>query len=180
MQLSAQAKTALVAWVALIGAVSLARREPTNGSAQAAAAQIQVEAPAPVVVGVQADALRDGQAIDPNRASAAELELLPGIGPSLAKRLIESRTNQGPFRSAQDLRRVKGVGAKTLARFERFLRFDSKQVEHSAQAELNFVGARNVARLDHQAEAQIGTEGPRPRPEIVDAQKEVATGPGAP
>ena len=96
---------------------------------------------------------------------------MPGVGPSLAKRLVDARTSQGPFRSAQDLRRVKGVGAKTLARFERFLKFDSEQVEHPAQAHLGLVRARDVARLDHQANAHVGPDGPGPRPEIVHAQE---------
>jgi competence protein ComEA len=48
--------------------------------------------------------------IDINRASPEELARLPGIGPTLAKRIVEGR----PFASVADLRRVKGIGAKTL------------------------------------------------------------------
>jgi competence ComEA-like helix-hairpin-helix protein len=81
--------------------------------------------------------LRDGRGIDPNRATAQELELLPGVGPSLAKRIVAERTAAGPFRSPRDLRRVKGIGEKTLARLEPYLRFGSEQVEHAAQADLS-------------------------------------------
>jgi DNA uptake protein ComE-like DNA-binding protein len=48
--------------------------------------------------------------IDVNRASAAELMQLPGVGPTLSARIVAGR----PFASVDDLRRVKGIGAKTL------------------------------------------------------------------
>jgi competence protein ComEA len=50
-----------------------------------------------------------------NRATAAELRRLPGIGPTLSQRIIETREEQ-PFRSTDDLRRVRGIGVKTLER----------------------------------------------------------------
>ena len=53
--------------------------------------------------------------VDINRASVEELELLPGIGPTLAQRIVDSRRRQGPFLAAQDLVRVKGIGPKKLA-----------------------------------------------------------------
>lgn len=48
--------------------------------------------------------------IDPNTATAAELDRLPGIGPSLAARILEERT-RGPFTTVGDLTRVRGIGA---------------------------------------------------------------------
>jgi predicted flap endonuclease-1-like 5' DNA nuclease len=45
--------------------------------------------------------------LDVNRASQAELENIPGIGPVMAQRIIEAR----PFKSADDLRNVKGIGS---------------------------------------------------------------------
>lgn len=53
--------------------------------------------------------------VDVNTASAAELELLPKIGPSTAKAIIEYRTKNGPFRKAEDLEKVPRIGAKTVA-----------------------------------------------------------------
>ncbi len=52
--------------------------------------------------------------LDLNRASAEELEKLAGIGPVLARRIVEWRENHGPFRSVQDLLKVPGIGPKTL------------------------------------------------------------------
>jgi competence protein ComEA len=51
--------------------------------------------------------------IDVNRATAAELQRLPGIGPKMSARIVEARA-QGVFQSVDELRRVPGIGPKTL------------------------------------------------------------------
>jgi competence protein ComEA len=63
--------------------------------------------------------------IDPNTATAHELELLPGIGPTLARRICEQRTQAAPaaFSTAEDLARVHGIGPATVARLRPLLRF---------------------------------------------------------
>ena len=53
-----------------------------------------------------------------NRATVRQLTLLPGIGPSLAGRIVEYREVSGLFRSTSELVKVKGIGPKTLAKFE--------------------------------------------------------------
>ena len=53
--------------------------------------------------------------INLNTASQAQLETLPGIGPSLAKEIIATRERLGAFASVDDLRRVHGIGDR---RFE--------------------------------------------------------------
>ena len=52
--------------------------------------------------------------VDLNSASAAELLLLPGIGPTLAERIIEDRARLGPFPTVDALTRVRGIGPKTV------------------------------------------------------------------
>ena len=54
--------------------------------------------------------------LDINRASAEELEELPGIGPELARRIVAYREAHGPFAAVEDLLRVPGIGPVTLAR----------------------------------------------------------------
>ncbi len=54
------------------------------------------------------------QTIDINSASAAQLELLPSIGPALSGRIIESRAVDGRFDRIEDLDRVPGIGPKTI------------------------------------------------------------------
>jgi len=55
-----------------------------------------------------------GQPMDLNRAGIRDLLLLPGIGPGLARRIVQDRRRNGPFRSPEDLSRVKGIPGKTL------------------------------------------------------------------
>lgn len=49
-----------------------------------------------------------------NAASAKELQTLPGIGPVTAQRILDYRTDKGPFASLDDLLKVKGLGQNTL------------------------------------------------------------------
>jgi competence protein ComEA len=52
--------------------------------------------------------------ININTAAASDLELLPGIGPSLAQKIIEFRQENGPFETIEDLLDVSGIGPSKL------------------------------------------------------------------
>lgn len=52
--------------------------------------------------------------INVNRADRDELQLLPGIGPVMADRIVEDRTRFGFFRSLDDLERISGIGPRTV------------------------------------------------------------------
>ena len=60
--------------------------------------------------------------VDINRADWPELSQLPGLGETLARRIVESREQQGPFADHEDLRRVRGIGPLTLDRLRPYLR----------------------------------------------------------
>ncbi|MGH3368537.1 MAG: helix-hairpin-helix domain-containing protein [Nocardioidaceae bacterium] len=53
-----------------------------------------------------------GAPLDLNTATSAQLEELPGVGPVLAQRIIDWRTEHGRFSSIDELQEVSGVGAK--------------------------------------------------------------------
>jgi competence protein ComEA len=59
--------------------------------------------------------------VDLNSADMPELMQLPGIGEVLSGRIVESRRNDGPFASADELRRVAGIGPKTMERLRPYL-----------------------------------------------------------
>ena len=53
--------------------------------------------------------------VDLNRATATELDALPGIGPATAQAIVEHRAANGPFTSVDDLEQVRGIGPAKLA-----------------------------------------------------------------
>ena len=53
--------------------------------------------------------------VDVNRASAAELDALPGVGPATAAAIVTDRERNGPFVGVDDLERVPGIGPAKLA-----------------------------------------------------------------
>ncbi len=59
--------------------------------------------------------------IDINRADWSDLLVLPGIGESLARRIVDSRSTEGPFLDHDDLTRVRGIGPKKLAKVKPML-----------------------------------------------------------
>ena len=63
---------------------------------------------------LRAQPLAEGERVDPNRATADEIDRLPRIGPALAARIVEWRTGHGPFRSLADVDSVPGIGPSLL------------------------------------------------------------------
>lgn len=59
--------------------------------------------------------------INVNRASEDDLQSIPGVGPSLAAKIIKDRESNGPFASVDDLTRVTGIGEKKLESMREFI-----------------------------------------------------------
>ena len=59
--------------------------------------------------------------VNVNTATAAQLQLLPRVGPALAARIIEFRTANGPFKAPEELVRVKGIGEKSFQLLEPYV-----------------------------------------------------------
>jgi competence protein ComEA len=70
------------------------------------------------------EAMLTGHKLDINKASKRELELLPGIGPKIAGKIIGARDALGGFSRIEDVKKVKGIGEKKFAVIRQF--FDAK------------------------------------------------------
>jgi competence protein ComEA len=73
------------------------------------------EDPPPPVAGPQPGGDQASALVDINRASAVELEALPGIGPALAAAIVGHRDEHGPFVAVESLLDVSGIGEAKLA-----------------------------------------------------------------
>ena len=60
--------------------------------------------------------------VDINEAEWPELAQLPDIGETLARRIVDSRKTRGPYADHEDLRRVRGIGPRTLEGLRPYLR----------------------------------------------------------
>jgi competence protein ComEA len=71
--------------------------------------QVAVGVPGAAVTAAAGGAAPGGP-VDLNSATQADLDTLPGIGPVLAQRIVDHRTQHGPFRSVDELDDVPGIG----------------------------------------------------------------------
>lgn len=83
--------------------------------------------------------MRPSTPLDPNRASAEELDRLPGVGPRTALRWIEARRAQGPFFAPPDLHRIEGIGPARREQMAPHLQFPSVPSVPGEDADLRTV-----------------------------------------
>lgn len=93
--------------VFLAGLLCLNRQDPGAGVTVDTAVAVPQETIAPEVV-----------PLDLNTAAAEELMELPGIGPELAERILQYRTEHGGFSTTEELMQVSGIGEGKLAALE--------------------------------------------------------------
>lgn len=62
-----------------------------------------------------------GIPIELNKAGVEDLAIIPGISHGLAQRIVEFRESHGPFKTYNELRRVKGIGPKKVKSFRSYL-----------------------------------------------------------
>jgi competence protein ComEA len=77
--------------------------------------------------------LHDAALLDLNRATADELEALPGIGAVLAQRVVAFRESAGRFRTVDDLRGVKGIGAKKFDRLKSLVTVSTRETQRETE-----------------------------------------------
>jgi len=73
--------------------------------------------------------------ININTATAEELQQVPGIGPVTADKILKMRKVRGRFKSVNELRAIKGIGPKRLAKMKPYLTVSDVQAPVKPQAE---------------------------------------------
>ncbi|MBI1728158.1 MAG: helix-hairpin-helix domain-containing protein [Candidatus Rokubacteria bacterium] len=92
-----------------------ARAAPRWAGARPDAPASAVQPPRPRATAAQPAPVTDPRPLDLNHASTDEISRLPGVGPSLARRIVEERDRRGRFESSDSLRGILGMGPKKLA-----------------------------------------------------------------
>jgi len=107
---------------------------PRKGQAAIASSPIEAESQTAIVAGAATrrphrthgaggrHKLAPGQTLDVNAASEQELMALPGVGPGLARRIVEYRTTNGPFQTVDDLQNVSGIGPSKFDKMAPYIR----------------------------------------------------------
>lgn len=71
--------------------------------------------------------------LDINKGTKEEFETLPGIGPVLARRIIERRESQGPFADVEDLKAIDGIGETKFAHLRSHITVNQQAVPEIPQ-----------------------------------------------
>ncbi|MEE8392567.1 MAG: helix-hairpin-helix domain-containing protein [Anaerolineae bacterium] len=86
--------------------------------------QGETNPPPPVSGGGAGDEGTTGGLVNINTATAAKLETLPRIGPTMSQRILEYREANGPFETIEELENVPGIGPATFEGFENMITVD--------------------------------------------------------
>ncbi|HIX43782.1 MAG TPA: ComEA family DNA-binding protein, partial [Candidatus Kurthia intestinigallinarum] len=76
----------------------------------------EIETPTVAITSQSTEPQSSTTAVNINTADEAGLQTINGIGPAKAKTIIQYRTENGPFQSIDDLKKVSGFGDKTVER----------------------------------------------------------------
>jgi len=91
--------------------------DAAQGSSRAPAARTSVDAAAPVNL---------------NTATAAQLEMLPGVGPALAQRIVEYRQQSGGFKKVEELMNVRGIGEASFLKLKALVTVTPPRTDRAA------------------------------------------------
>ena len=97
---------------------ALSLQTSTENTTQTSAA---VSSPAPALVKKKTKKELQAKSININKAGKDELTRLPRIGPKIAERIIAYRKKNGPFKSIDEIKKVKGIGNKTFNKLAPFI-----------------------------------------------------------
>jgi len=100
--------------------------------------------------------------VDINQASVADLQVIPGIGPATARKIIAERETNGLFTSLDDLQRVKGIGPRTVEKIADYVVMTDKKKPELAGTDNSTFSAKapgEAAESTPAESARLTTEG---------------------
>ena len=100
--------------------ITITERQPTLPPTSTSAPGQPTSTPDPAQPTATVQAATGGL-VNLNTATQAELETLPRIGPSIAQRIIEYRTANGPFKAIEEIKNVSGIGDATFEAIAPFI-----------------------------------------------------------
>jgi competence ComEA-like helix-hairpin-helix protein len=77
---------------------------------------------------------RPAQPVNINTANSEQLQLVPGIGPATAAKILQMRKSYGAFKSVDDLLAIRGLGPKRLEKMRKYLTVGKSGVQHATPA----------------------------------------------
>ena len=99
-------------------------------------------------------------AVDLNTANQAQLEALTGIGPAKAKDIIDFRTKNGPFKSAEDIMKVPGIKEGTFAKIKGEVSVGGKMAAPVVPAKVEKVDKMSKASVPAAADKAMKASAP--------------------
>jgi len=95
-----------------------------------------------------------GLPLDLNRATADDLAAIPGLGPALARRIVDFRTARGPFKQIEDLREVSGIAPQNLQKLKPYLGLGEPEAIASADGEAAMTAGKSLARTHRESQEE--------------------------
>lgn len=78
----------------------------------------QLASPPQQVAGATTSEIAQGEKININTADLSGLDKIPGVGPAIAQRIIDYRTQNGNYQTIEDIKKVKGIGDATFEKMK--------------------------------------------------------------
>jgi len=112
------------------------------------------------------------QPINLNTANSTQLQLVPGIGPATAEKILQMRKSYGAFKSVNDLMAIRGIGPKRLEKMKKYLTVNRPANSNAAKPASCPGCARQKARPPTKSAASPKTQTSTPASTPPEAETE--------